>query len=130
MNFDTVASGVDTDNQLDVISNMGSKGFYIFQIWNKKGDINTYLYDLDNNIFYDKKDIELEIEDEKGTLDEWVTSTKALVQPKKYTYPYQYPKKSKSKKETKDSVDETFLRAYNYANGDWSDYNLERGWDY
>jgi hypothetical protein len=86
----TEASGIDLQNQTDVVTNMGKSGFYIFQIWHKNRDINTYLYDLDNNIFYDKKDVLLEIEDGTKTIDDFVLSTAELVCEKKYTPYYNY----------------------------------------
>ena len=85
----TGASGTDIQNQQDVVKNMGKTGYYIFQIWNKNNDINTYLYDLDNNVFYDRKDVMIVIEDSLGDLDDFIASVADLVVEKK-TYPYQY----------------------------------------
>jgi len=93
--MDTFPSGTDSQNQADVIKNMGKKGFYIFQIWNKQGSINSFVYDLDNNMFYDKNDIDVDIEDETGTMLDYVASVADLVQEKKYPYTYTpttYPK--------------------------------------
>ena len=95
----TTASGVDIQNQSDVIRNMGSSGFYIFQIWNKSNDINTYLYDLDNNVFYDSKDVLIEIEDSERTINDWLADVDKLVLETKVTYPYSFtPGKVKYKK--------------------------------
>lgn len=117
----TGASSVDLQNQADVVHNMGKSGYYIFQIWNKNNDINTYLYDLDNNIFYDKKDIIIEVEDDEGTLSDYLASVVDLVQEKK-TFPvYEYKKGKKDKK------NET-----QYLGGYWDGVNYpnyER-WDY
>lgn len=81
VNMSTSASGTDLQNQADILANMpGNDGFYIFQIWNKRGDINTYFYDLTNNVFYDKDDVEILIEDETfGTIDDFVDDAKKLV---------------------------------------------------
>ena len=81
----TGASGVDIQNQKDVIKNLGKTGFYIFQIWNKSNDINTYLYDLDNNVFYDRKDVVIDVEG----VDDFIADVAELVVEKK-VYPYQY----------------------------------------
>ena len=81
----TGASGPDLQNQADVIKNAGMKGFYIFQIWNKFNDINTYLYDMDNNMFYDHKDVLIEVEDvDFGTVSDFIASTEDLVVEKRY----------------------------------------------
>ena len=114
----TGASSVDLQNQTDVIKNIGKTGFYIFQIWNKQGDINTYLYDLDNNVFYDKKDINLEIEDpDEGTLSEFIDSVKELVQKKVVYYPTTYYEYGKNNK--KESPYE-----------EWKKYTNYEGWEY
>lgn len=94
VNMSTSASAVDLQNQSDVIRNIGKTGFYIFQIWNKKEEISTYLYDLDNNIFYDSKDVEIDIEDSLGTMTDYILSVKDLVCKKKYPYTWTPSKKS------------------------------------
>ena len=81
VNFSTEASGVDMQNQIDILGNMLNKdGFFLFQIWNKKGEVSTYLYDLGANIFYDSKDVEMEIEDpDYESLDAFIEANKSLV---------------------------------------------------
>lgn len=96
----TTASGVDTQNQLDVVRNMGKSGFYIFQIWNKSGDISTYMYDVDNNAFYDKKDVIIEIEDGDSTITEFLEECQEKVVEQKI---YPYEQKNKKGKKGKDN---------------------------
>ena len=143
VNMSTSASGTDVQNQEDMISNLGGKGFYIFQIWNKKDDISTYLYDLDSNIFYDRKDVLIDVEG----VDEFIASVADLVQKKTYTYPYQdknwradgsaqppkentpAAKKEEKKNEKEDKYPTSYLPGYNdgdytygyggYQRGDW-----------
>ena len=81
VNFDTIASGTDMTNQMDILSNIpGKQGFYIFQIWNKRGSINTFLYDLDENRFYDKDDVNIVVSDsEYGSLDNFIAEAEKLV---------------------------------------------------
>lgn len=121
----TGASGTDIQNQQDVVRNMGKSGFYIFQIWNKNNDINTYLYDLDNNVFYDRKDVMIVIEDSLGDLDDFIASIADLVAEKK-VYPYQYngytynysnknnkeEPKSKTSKKTKEKEEDDYDKVY------------------
>lgn len=117
----TSASGIDLQNQTDVVRNMGSKGFYIFQIWNKLGDINTYLYDLDNNVFYDNKDVLVEVESSEGTLADWVANTKELVCEKKTVWEYNAQQKKSKKNEKESAYEPTYLPGYypgNYNNYD------------
>lgn len=82
----TTPSGVDIENQTSTVKNMGGKGFYLFQIWNKSLEINSFLYDLDHNIFFDKDDIEIVIEDsEYGSINEFLESLKDKVVNMTYT---------------------------------------------
>lgn len=119
VNMSTGASGTDLQNQTDVIKNMGKTGFYIFQIWNKNLDINSYVYDLDNNVFYDKQDVVLDIEDETyGTVNQFIDSTEELVLQKKYT-PYVYREDKKAKGKNKKEEEEY---QYPYANGYYNGY--------
>ena len=126
----TSASGVDIQNQQDVIKNMGKTGFYIFQIWNKNNDINTYLYDLDNNVFYDRKDVMIEIEDSLGTLDDFIFSIADLVTEKKNYYPYQYQKQYDKYSTPSKKTEKKDEKEHAYQNDYWDGTNYYGGWDW
>lgn len=57
VNMGVSPSGVDTTYQEDILKNLNS--FYIFAIFNKKGDHWCAIYDIESNMAYDKNDIEL-----------------------------------------------------------------------
>ena len=135
----TSASGVDLQNQQDVVKNLGKTGFYIFQIWNKNNDINTYLYDLDNNVYYDRKDVIIDVEG----VDDFIAEVADLVVEKK-TYPYQYsgsgynyngysynaPKKDAEKKEEKEK-EKSDVTNPAYLPGYYDGYSCGyEGWDW
>ena len=63
VNFGTFASGRDEKQQADEIENRG-EGFYFFQIWNKRLEVNSFFYDIDNKIKYEKNDIQLILEED------------------------------------------------------------------
>lgn len=82
VDFATTPSPTDTNNQRNMVKNMASfGGFALFQIWNKKGDINSFFYDIDNNLLYDRKDIEIivQTDGEYDTLQSFVDEAKKLV---------------------------------------------------
>ena len=80
VNMGTTPSSVDLENQASTVKNMGGTGFYLFQIWNKSLDINSFLYDLDHNVFYDKNDIEVVIDDDEfGSITGFINSIKDKV---------------------------------------------------
>lgn len=64
VNMAVFPSGRDQEQQIQEVCNKG-KGFYFFQIWNKKLEINSFFYDIDNNLLYEKEDIDLILEDDE-----------------------------------------------------------------
>ena len=80
VNMSTSASGTDLNNQKEIVKNCGGEGFKLFQIWNKSGDINSYLYDLDNNLLYDRNDVVIEIETSDGVMSDFIAESKELVE--------------------------------------------------
>ena len=100
VNMGTFASSVDINNQASTVRNMQGKGFYLFQIWNKSLDINTFIYDLDNNVFYDRDDVKLVIDDDEfGTIEEFMSSIKdKVVDMAKSGYTYSELKEKDEKK--------------------------------
>lgn len=63
VNMGTGPSTVDLDHQRKMVEMYGHDGFYIFQIWNKKLETHSYIYDLENNVYYEDKDIIWTVED-------------------------------------------------------------------
>ena len=86
VNMGTSASAIDLQNQYDVIHNMGDEGFYIFQIWNKRDEVSTYMFDVSENTFYDSNDVNLEVEDDEGTVTDYLKSIEGLITEKKFEY--------------------------------------------
>ena len=67
VNMGVFASTVDMEHRKGLVEAAEPDGFWIFQIWNKKNEISTALYDLKNNLLYDTKDIDLCILFEDGS---------------------------------------------------------------
>lgn len=74
VNMSTFASIVDENQQHDEILTKKS-GFYFFQIWNKRNEVNSFFYDIDNKIYYTANDICMIIE----TVDDFVTDSLRVV---------------------------------------------------
>ena len=62
VNMSPFASVVDENQQHDEILTKNN-GFYFFQIWNKRNEVNSFFYDIDNRIYYEKEDIDIIVED-------------------------------------------------------------------
>lgn len=54
------ASAIDIDRHIGEITQKGA-GYYLYQIWNKSGDINSYFYDIDHKIYYSPKNIRVDL---------------------------------------------------------------------
>ena len=80
VNMDTSPSTVDRHHQEGVLKCMNNEGFYIFQIWNKRLECTSFIYDFDHNIMYESKDIDLEIMDENHNyLSDFIADAKTMV---------------------------------------------------
>ena len=79
VNFSTSESSIDLENQKNIVRCTFDKGVQIFQIWNKQGDINTMIYDIDKNILYDRNDVDIEVGEEGNTIDMFAEEAKKMV---------------------------------------------------
>lgn len=92
VNMSVTPSGVDMTYRRSILNNFGtptdtSDYFYIFLIFNKKGDISGEVYDLQNNALYSTDEINIVIDD-CGWLTEFVEEAKDVVREKTYSYNY------------------------------------------
>ena len=71
VNMDVFASGTDLRQQFEETM-LKNKGFYLFQIWNKKNRVNSTFYDLDNKILYLNPDIDLLIDFQDMSYEEFI----------------------------------------------------------
>ena len=103
VNMGTTPSSVDLTQQKEELELKGGKGYYLFQIWNKKLEVNTFLYDLDAGILYEKNDVDVIVED-----DEFTSMSHEML-----TVPEEKPKEEPKKEEKKSYPAETY---------DWEKY--------
>ena len=61
VNMSTGASAVDVRQQYEEIA-LKHGGFWLFQIWNKQGSINSFFYDLENDLVYEDNFVEICVE--------------------------------------------------------------------
>ena len=61
VNMGVSPSGVDENLYESILAQLDDNMFYIFQIWNKKGDKTCKIYDLAKNIMFDTADCEIKI---------------------------------------------------------------------
>ncbi len=94
VNMGVTPSGVDMTYRHNILNNFGTPSptsdlFYIFLIFNKKGDISGEIYDLQNNALYSKSvgTDEIDIVVENGDwLTEFLDEANKVVTTESYTY--------------------------------------------
>ena len=85
VNMAVFPSSTDMNHRDGLVNTADPDKTWIFQIWNKKGEISTAIYDIPNNILYETKDIDLNVAFEFGgttgtfTSDSFVADARACV---------------------------------------------------
>ena len=110
VNMGVTPSQTDMTHRDGMLQSARDDGFWVFQIWNKRGDISSVIYDLAENTLYDTKDIDLAIILQDGTYaNAFIADALSKVKKPAWTgssyntQPYVYPKlnEKKEKKEPK-----------------------------
>lgn len=81
----TSPSSVDTAFYEEILRQLKDDMFYIFMIYNKKGEHTIKIYDLAKNILFDDSDIKVSIVDEGSNLLNFIEEAKELVREHVYT---------------------------------------------
>jgi hypothetical protein len=97
VNMSVFSSGVDDAYQKDILTKVEDGDYYLFLIMNKRLEICALLYDFDQQILFENKDIEIEIitNDDvllrdwaRKTIKENCTTVKSMMSSKKSGYFY------------------------------------------
>lgn len=86
VNMTTSPSSVDTDLYKKFLDQLDDTMFYIFVIFNKKGDKTIKIYDLRENVLYETADVDLQIIDNEYGFGEFIKNAEEMVQTKTYQY--------------------------------------------
>lgn len=98
VNMGVTPSGVDETHQAKILEQLENDMFYIFLIWNKKGDKTVRIYDLKKNILFETTDVTVEVLDDGFGIDEFLTDAKKMVKDKPISNNFS---KTEDKKEAK-----------------------------
>lgn len=99
VNMGTSPSGKDLESQMTVLDQQGHQGFYIFMIWNKRNEHTIFIYDLENNVYYENGDIEVGILDSTyGTTSDFLNEMKKIVVSNVVYSPQTTPQKKEQQK--------------------------------
>lgn len=91
VNFGVTPSGVDTTWYDQLLQTLSDEDYYITLIKNKKGDVFIELYDLKTNIIYETKDIDIIVQLETESLDDWYNTQ--MMNVTTYSYKPKYTSK-------------------------------------
>lgn len=91
VNMGTTPSGVDNQYQEDILSQLTGDDFYIFLIWNKRGECTPRVFDLATNTMYDDKDVEIIKPALNDDLSAFIQDAKSKVASASYNYANTYP---------------------------------------
>lgn len=71
VNMNVFSSGIDDKYQEDLLTKVNNGDYYIFLIMNKKMEICIFIYDFDQQVMFDKNDIDFEITTPKLDIRAW-----------------------------------------------------------
>jgi len=86
VNMGTTPSGTDNTMYSKILDQMSGDTFYIFMIWNKRGEKTIKIYDLQKNLLFETADCTVEIIDGGLGMQEFIDSAKEMIRTKTYTY--------------------------------------------
>ena len=98
VNMGTSPSGTDNSLYERILDQMEDSMFYIFLIYNKRGEKTYKIYDLEKNILFETADVTVKILWDGVDMDAFLADAKAKVQNRTYTQPatgFQYPQYNK-----------------------------------
>ena len=75
-------SPTDENYQKDMVD--AYEDFYLFVIWNKSGDKNVWIYDIEHNVLFEKSDVDIVIESDTLNLTEFMDEARTMTKPMPY----------------------------------------------
>ena len=79
VNFSTSPSGVDTSLYESILDQLDDSMFYIFLIYNKKGDKTYLIYDMAKNILFETADVTVKVIDDGTGMNAFLEDAKSKV---------------------------------------------------
>lgn len=85
VNMGTSPSSVDITHQEKILTQLEDDMFYIFMIWNKRGEKTIKIYDLAKNVLFDGNDVSVEVKNDSSGMTAFLENAKKMVQNKQTT---------------------------------------------
>lgn len=87
VNMGVTPSGVDISLYEQILDQLDDDMFYIFIIWNKRGDKTIKIYDLAKNVLFETPDCAVKVMDDGTGIEKFLKNAKNMVKDKIYTPP-------------------------------------------
>lgn len=84
VNMGTSPSSVDLTHQEKILEQLEDDMFYIFMIWNKRGEKNVKIYDLAKNVLFDGNDVTVKVSGDSIGISKFLTEAKEMVKNKPF----------------------------------------------
>ena len=101
VNMGVSPSGVDSGHREKILDQLEPNMFYIFMIWNKRLDLHTLIYDMEQNVLYEDNDVTVKLLGGEG-MDDFLADAREKVQKKVHSFGV---KKNKTEKEKQEHVE-------------------------
>lgn len=85
VNMGVTPSSTDLNFYNTLLADIPEDSFYVFVIYNKKGDKTVKIYDFAKNILFETADVDVSIIDEGNGLDQFLKDAKEMVKTQTYT---------------------------------------------
>lgn len=85
VNMSTSPSATDTDHQEKILAQLDDTMFYIFLIYNKRGEKTVKIYDLAKNILFETADVTVSVIESELGMERFVRESKEMVKDKVYS---------------------------------------------
>lgn len=119
VNMSTSPSSVDTTHQESILEQLDDTMFYIFMIWNKRGEKNIKIYDLVKNVLFETSDVDVKILENEMGLQSFLKNAKEMVKTKTYTAPVKnYSSYGENYYSGEHWCDDYYERYYGYKKND------------
>jgi len=92
VNMGTTPSSVDTSLYDRILDQLDDDMFYIFMIYNKKGEKTIKIYDLAKNVLFETSDCTVKVLDDGTGIEKFLKDAKEMVKDKVYTPATSYGK--------------------------------------
>lgn len=85
VNMQTNPSVVDTTFYDEILRQLDNTMFYIFMIWNKRGDHTIKIYDMAKNVLFENADVTISVFEDDTGIVRFITESKKMISERKYT---------------------------------------------